>query len=190
MTGGLAANNPQDQRLATTQIRNLIRTIPDFPKPGIMFRDVSTLFNDGWGLDLTVRALAELFHGTAIDKVVGIEARGFAIGAPLAIQLKTGFVMARKRGKLPGPVEECHYDLEYGTDCIQIHRDAIGRGQRCLIVDDLLATGGTAGATATLVEKLGGVVAGIGFIVNLPELGGVEKLARYQVKWLVDFAGH
>ena len=171
-------------------IKSLIRTIPDFPKPGIMFRDVSTLIADAWGFDLTLRSLVQIYADRHIDKIVGIEARGFIIGAPLAIALKCGMVMARKKGKLPGPFEECIYDLEYGTDTIQIHKDAILPGQRCLIVDDLLATGGTANATAHLVEKLGGTVVGCGFIVNLPELGGDKRLSRYDVRTLVDFSGH
>lgn len=171
-------------------LKPLIRTIPDFPKPGIQFRDVSTLFNDPRGLDLTVAALTRHYAGMGIDKVVAIESRGFVIGAPLARALQCGMVMARKRGKLPGPVAEHHYDLEYGSDCIQIHVDAIERGQRCVIIDDLLATGGTAGATAHLVEKLGGQVVGCGFIINLPELGGTKRLDRYPLHWLVEFAGH
>ena len=170
-------------------IKSMIRTVPDFPKPGIQFRDVSTLFNDARGLALTIESLAHRYADEGIEKIIAVESRGFLVGAPLALAIKCGVVMARKRGKLPGPVEECTYDLEYGTDCIQMHRDALTPGQRCLIVDDLLATGGTANATAHLVEKLGGVVTGCAFIVNLPDLRGTERLARYPLHWLVEFEG-
>ena len=172
------------------RIKSLIRTIPDFPKPGILFRDVTTLLMDPWGLRCTVDALAEYFLTHKVDKVVGIESRGFIVGAPVALSLNCGLILARKKGKLPGATEEVEYDLEYGKDCIQMHKDAIQPGDRCLIIDDLLATGGTAEATARLVEKLGGKVAGIGFIINLPDLNGAKRLARYDLKWLVDFEGH
>ncbi len=171
-------------------IKGLIRTIPNFPKPGILFRDVSTLFKDAAGLKKTFDLLAELYAHERIEQVVAIESRGFILGGGLAPRLNAGLIMARKRGKLPGTVEEVTYHLEYGTDCIQIHSDAIKKGERCLIIDDLLATGGTANATAQLVERLGGLVVGCGFIVNLPELKGAERLLRYDPKWLVDFDGH
>lgn len=173
-----------------SEIRNLIRTIPDFPKPGIMFRDVSTLLKDAKGFDLTIKQLVERFKDTQVDKVVAIESRGFVIGGPIAQALGTGLIMARKPGKLPAEVEELEYQLEYGTDKIQIHKDAITKGDRCLVVDDLLATGGTASATCQLVEKLGGQVVGCGFIVNLPELNGTQRLAKYKTSWLVEFDGH
>ena len=175
---------------SSMQIKALIRAIPDFPKPGIMFRDVSTLMKDAKGLDLTIKGLVALFKDTKIDTVVAIESRGFVIGGPIAQALGVGMIMARKPGKLPAEVEELEYKLEYGTDRIQIHKDAISKGMRCLVVDDLLATGGTADATCRLVEKLGGIVVGCGFIVNLPELQGTERLARYKTSWLVEFAGH
>ncbi len=175
---------------SSMQIKELIRAIPDFPKPGIMFRDVSTLMKDAKGLDLTIKGLVALFIDTKIDTVVAIESRGFVIGGPIAQALGVGMVMARKPGKLPAEVEELEYKLEYGTDRIQIHKDAISKGTRCLVVDDLLATGGTAEATCKLVEKLGGIVVGCGFIVNLPELHGTERLARYKTSWLVEFEGH
>lgn len=172
------------------RLKDLIRTIPDFPKPGIQFRDVSTLLKDPWGLKTAIKELAQRYKDHQIDQVVGIESRGFIVGAPVAMELGVGLIMARKRGKLPGAVEEVTYNLEYGTDCVQIHKDAIVPGQRCLIVDDLLATGGTAEATAHLVERLGGRVVGCGFIINLPELNGHERLKRYQPEWLVEFSGH
>lgn len=173
-----------------SQIKDLIRAIPDFPKPGIMFRDVSTLMKDAKGFDLTIKGMVALFKGIKIDAVVAIESRGFVIGGPIAQALETGMIMARKPGKLPAEVEELEYKLEYGTDRIQIHKDAISNGMRCLVVDDLLATGGTADATCKLVEKLGGIVVGCGFIVNLPELKGTERLSRYKTSWLVEFEGH
>jgi len=172
------------------QIKSLIRTIPDFPKPGIQFRDVSTLLKDSWGLSRTIEHLTSGFAGKPVDKVVAIESRGFILGAPVAQALGCGLIMARKRGKLPGAVEEITYALEYGTDCIQIHKDAIAAGEKCLVIDDLLATGGTAAATCQLVEKLGGEVIGCGFVVNLPALAGAQKLARYPLHWLVEFDGH
>lgn len=172
------------------RIKELIRTIPDFPKPGIQFRDVSTLLKDPWGLRASIDALAKRYAGQKIDHVIGIESRGFIVGAPVAMALGAGLIMARKRGKLPGAVEEITYSLEYGTDCIQIHKDAINKGDRCLVVDDLLATGGTAQATSQLVERLGGVVVSCAFIINLPELKGAERLAKYKPEWLIDFEGH
>ena len=176
--------------LAAAQIKDLIRAIPDFPKPGIMFRDVSTLMKDAVGFDLTIKGLVAKFKDLKVDTVVAIESRGFVIGGPVAQALGVGLVMARKPGKLPAEVEELEYKLEYGTDRIQIHKDAIEPGARCIVIDDLLATGGTADATCKLVEKLGGVVVGCGFIVNLPELSGTERLSRYNTSWLVEFDGH
>jgi adenine phosphoribosyltransferase len=173
-----------------SEIKSLIRTVPDFPKPGIMFRDVSTLIKDAGGFDRTIKGMVNCFKDMNVDKVVAIESRGFILGAPVAQALGTGLVMARKPGKLPAEVEELEYQLEYGTDKIQIHKDAISRGDRCLVIDDLLATGGTANATCQLVEKLGGVVIACGFVVNLPELKGTERLARYHTSWLVEFDGH
>jgi adenine phosphoribosyltransferase len=172
------------------RIKDLVRTIPDFPKAGIMFRDVTSLFRDPWGLKTTVEELARPFEGTQVDRVVGIESRGFIVGAPVALALGCGLVLARKRGKLPGATAEVTYQLEYGTDTIQIHKDQIAPGERCLIVDDLLATGGTALATATLIEQLGGVVVGCAFIIDLPELKGRERLKKYGVHHLVAFEGH
>lgn len=154
-----------------------IRTIPDFPKPGIMFRDVTTLFADPRGFRMAVDRLVAPYAGQQIDKVVGLEARGFILGGAVAHQLSCGFVPVRKAGKLPGKVISEAYTLEYGEAVVEIHDDAIQAGERVLIVDDLLATGGTAAAGITLVEKLGGVITGCAFIIDLPDLGGNQVLA-------------
>ncbi len=159
-------------------IKSLIRTIPDYPKPGIMFRDITTLLADPRGLRTTVDELVDRYRGQAIDKVVGIEARGFILGAPIAHQLGVGFVPVRKQGKLPGPTITHHYDLEYGTDTVEIHVDAIGAGESVLLVDDLIATGGTAEASIHLVERSGGKVFECCFIVDLPDVGGRARLEK------------
>lgn len=172
------------------QIKTLIRTIPDFPKPGIMFRDISTLLADPWGFKRAIDQFVGHYRYSPVDKVVGIESRGFVIGGAIAHHLNCGFVMARKPGKLPAAVERQSYDLEYGTDTMEIHKDAIKSRERVLVVDDLIATGGTCDATCKIVEKLGGVVVGCGFIVCLPELKGHERINRYDVHWLVEFEGH
>lgn len=173
-----------------TRLKALVRTIPNFPKQGIMFRDITTLILDPWGHKKTIDLLTDQALGLKPQKIVAIEARGFVFGAALADRLGCGLVLARKKGKLPGDTVEIQYDLEYGTDCIQIHKGSIVPGERCLILDDLLATGGTAGAAATLVESVGGHVVGCHFVVNLPELGGAEKLVRFSPRWIMDFDGH
>lgn len=175
-------------------IKSLIRTIPDYPKPGIMFRDITTLIKDPLGFRMVIDALTQryLAAGAApFDTIAGIEARGFILGGALAYTLGKGFVPVRKKGKLPGEVVRQEYALEYGTDTIEMHKDAIKPGERVLLVDDLLATGGTAIGAATLVEKLGGSVAEIAFIVSLPEVGGEKKLAEsgYPMFTLVEFEG-
>lgn len=172
------------------QLKSLIRTIPDFPKPGIQFRDITTLLADPWGFKQSIDLFVARYRYTPIDKVVAIESRGFVIGGALAHHLNCGLVVARKKGKLPHLVERQEYALEYGTDCIEIHKDAIKPGERCLVVDDLLATGGTCLATCQLVERVGGKIVGCAFIIDLPELGGSRKLAeRYDVLTLVEFEG-
>lgn len=173
-------------------IKSRIRTIPDFPKPGIMFRDITTLLKDPEGLRLTVDGLANLVTDHHIDKVVGVDARGFIVGAPLAYKLGIGFVPARKRGKLPAESVSAEYALEYGKDHIEIHVDAIQPGEKILLVDDLIATGGTAFATASLISKLGGDLVSCAFVIDLPDLGGSERLrkAGYQVLSLCSFEGH
>lgn len=169
-----------------------IRTIPDFPKAGIMFRDVTTLFKSPQGLqeaiDMTVAAFAE--H--QIDYVAGLEARGFIIGGAVAARLGAGFVPLRKAGKLPGQTITQDYALEYGSATLEIHDDAIEAGSKVLIVDDLLATGGTAAAGISLIERLGGDIVALSFIIDLPELGGGDKLRAlgYQVHTLCAFDGH
>lgn len=172
------------------QLKSLIRTIPDFPKPGIQFRDITTLLADPWGFKQVIDLFVARYRYTPIDKVVAIESRGFVIGGALAHHLNCGLIVARKKGKLPHLVERQEYALEYGTDSIEIHKDAIKAGERCLVVDDLLATGGTCVATCQLVERLGGKIVGCAFIIDLPELGGSKKLtAKYDVLTLVEFEG-
>lgn len=174
------------------KIEDYIRTIPDFPEPGILFRDVTTLFQDPRGFRLAVDQLLAPFVGTQIDKVAGLEARGFILGGAVAHQLSKGFVPIRKAGKLPGATLSEDYTLEYGTATVEMHLDAIAPGERVLIVDDLLATGGTAEAGIKLVERSGGIVAGCAFVIDLPDLGGADRLAGLGVgiHTLCAFAGH
>ena len=176
---------------AHPQIQDYIRTIVDFPHEGILFRDVTTLFASARGFRMAVDQMIHPWAGETIHKVVGLEARGFILGGAIAHQLSTGFVPIRKKGKLPGPVISQDYRLEYGEAVVELHDDAIAPGERVLLVDDLLATGGTAEAGVKLVERLGGVIVGCGFIVELPELGGrklVEALG-HEVHALCAFSG-
>ncbi len=174
-------------------IKSKIRTIPDYPKKGIMFRDITTLIKDPVGFRLVVDSLTQRYSHSQFqfDTVVGIESRGFIIGAALAYALGKGFIPIRKKGKLPAEVEYQEYALEYGTDRIEIHKDALKRGERVLLIDDLLATGGTALAAAALIEKLGGVVVEMAFVVDLPEVGGRKKLLAkgYKIFTLTEFEG-
>ena len=172
-------------------LRALIRTIPDFPKPGIQFRDITTLLLDGAGLAKTVDRLAAL-HAGPFDLIAGIEARGFIFGAAVARALGTGLVLIRKDGKLPGATIAVDYALEYGEDRIVMHEDALVPGQRVLLVDDLIATGGTARAAARLIRKAGGIVPAAAFVVDLPDLLGADALRAegLEVAALVEFAGH
>jgi adenine phosphoribosyltransferase len=167
-------------------LKKMIRTVPDFPKPGIQFYDITTLLKEPWGLRTTIDRLTELMH-RPIDTVIGIEARGFIFGPALAYRLGAGFVPVRKPRKLPAQTESISYDLEYGTDTIEIHRDAIGRGARIIIADDLLATGGTARAVVDLVERLGGVVVDLAFVVELTFLNGRKRLDGYQISSLIKY---
>ena len=174
------------------RIEDYIRTIPDFPEPGIMFRDVTTLFQDPRGFRLAVDQLLAPFVGLEIDKVAGLEARGFILGGAVAHQLSKGFIPVRKAGKLPAETIAQDYTLEYGTATVEIHADAIEPGERVLIVDDLLATGGTAEAGIKLIERLGGIVMGCAFVVDLPDLGGAKRLAAMGIDahTLCAFGGH
>jgi adenine phosphoribosyltransferase len=171
------------------ELKSLIRTIPDFPKPGIQFRDITTLIQDPWGFKRAIDEFVAHYRYSPIDKVVAIESRGFIAGGALAHHLNCGMVLTRKKGKLPWKVEREEYQLEYGTDCIEIHKDSIRPGDRCLIVDDLLATGGTCAATTRLVERLGGKVVGCAFIIELAGLAGRKKIAAYDVHSLVIYEG-
>ena len=162
--------------IATKTVKDYIRTIVDFPHEGIMFRDVTTLFADPRGFRMAIDQLLHPYAGQRIDKVVGLEARGFIIGGAIAHQLGTGFVPIRKKGKLPGTTISQDYKLEYGEAIVEIHDDAIQPGERILVVDDLLATGGTAEAGIRLIERLGGEIVGCAFIIDLPELGGRKRL--------------
>jgi adenine phosphoribosyltransferase len=168
-------------------LKSLIREVPDYPKPGINFYDITTLLKHPEGLRNTVDALASEFEGEKVDSVIGVEARGFIFAPALAYHLGAGFVPVRKPRKLPAACAEISYDLEYGQDTLQIHRDAIGDGHRVIIADDLLATGGTARAVVDLVEQLGGVVVGLVFVVELEFLPGREKLAGYDVRSLIKY---
>ena len=168
-------------------LKKMIRTVPDFPKPGIMFYDITTLLKDPYGLRTTIDRLVECIDDPDIDTVIGIEARGFIFAPALAYRLKAGFVPVRKPRKLPAATESISYDLEYGTDTLEIHADAIGKGHRVLIADDLLATGGTALAVVKLVERLGGTVAGLAFVVELTFLNGRERFNDYKVASLLKY---
>ena len=174
-------------------IKSKIRTVPNYPKKGIMFRDITTLLKDPVGFRLVIDSLAQRYirKEYEFDTIVGIESRGFILGAAMSYALGKGFIPIRKKGKLPAEVESQEYVLEYGTDRIEIHRDALKKGERVLLVDDLLATGGTALAAAALIEKLGAVVVEMAFIVDLPDVGGKKKLLEkgYTVFALTEFEG-
>ena len=168
-------------------LKNLIREVPDFPKEGINFYDITTLLKDARGLKQTIDALADQFRGEKIDTVIGVESRGFIFAAPLAYHLGAGFVPVRKPKKLPAEKVSVSYELEYGQDTLEIHKDAVGAGHRVLIVDDLLATGGTAKAVTELVEQLGGEIVGLLFLVELNFLGGRAKFDGYDVRSLISY---
>jgi len=168
-------------------LKSLIREVPDFPKPGINFYDITTLLKDSNGLKEVVDGLSAHYHGKDIKIVAGIEARGFIFAPAVAYALGAGFVPIRKPKKLPAETERLEYALEYGSDAVEIHRDAVEPGQRVLIVDDVLATGGTAAASAKLIEKIGGQVAGLGFVIELDFLNGRAKLAGRDVYSLIQY---
>jgi len=173
-------------------LKSAIRTIPDHPKPGIQFRDVTTLIGDARAFRVAVDRMVQPWAGAKIDKVAGTEARGFILGGAVAHQLSVGFVPVRKRGKLPWRTLREDYELEYGQDTIEIHVDAIAEGDRVLLVDDLIATGGTAEASIKLLQRAGATVVGATFIIDLPELGGAERIEAMgvPVSSLVSFEGH
>ena len=168
-------------------LKKLIREVPDWPKPGILFYDITTLLKDPGGFRSTIDGLKDHYRETQVDVVLGIEARGFIFAPALAYALGAGFVPVRKPKKLPAECASITYALEYGTDTLEMHKDAIGQGQRVLIVDDLLATGGTAAAAARMVQNAGGVVAGMGFVVELTFLKGRERLAGHDVFSLLQY---
>ncbi len=171
----------------TAELLAKIRTVPDFPKKGIMFRDITTLLKDGPAFARAVDLLEEQYRQSRVEKVAAVESRGFILGAPLALRLGAGFVPIRKPGKLPAPVAREDYALEYGTDAIEVHRDALRPGERVLLHDDLLATGGTMAAACRLVSALGGTVVGISFLIELSFLKGRAKLAPYEVFSLLQY---
>src|SRR6516165_4610612 len=168
-------------------LKTLIREVPDFPRPGILFYDITTLLKDAVGLRRAGDALADHYVGRKIDHVVGIEARGFIFAPSVAYRLNAGFVPVRKPMKLPAQVARAAYRLEYGQDALEIHRDAVNKGDEVLIIDDLLATGGTAAAVAGLVESLGGRVAGVGFLIELGFLKGRDKLYQYNLHSVLEY---
>jgi len=172
---------------ASVSPADYIRSIPDFPKPGILFRDITPLLSDGRAFRETIRRLADEFRDQKIDVIGAAEARGFIFAAPLALELNVGFVPFRKPGKLPFDTHAFHYELEYGTDSLEVHKDGFAPGQRVLLLDDLLATGGTMAACCRLVEDCGAVVAGCGFVIELTSLGGKNCLSRYPVFSLFSF---
>ena len=168
-------------------LKKMIRTVPDFPKPGIQFYDITTLLKEPYGLRTTIDRLTELIDDPNIDTVIGVEARGFIFAPALAYRLGAGFVPVRKPRKLPAEIESISYELEYGKDTLEIHKDAIGNGNRVVIADDLLATGGTARAVVDLVERLGGTVAGLAFVIELSFLNGRERFAGHKVASLLQY---
>lgn len=172
-------------------IKSLIRTVPDHPKPGIEFRDITTLLQEPRGLRAAVEQLADPFRDRRVDKVAGIEARGFVLGGAVAMELGAGFVLVRKPGKLPCKTIGRDYALEYGTDRVEIHTDAISEGERVLVVDDLMATGGTAEATIHVIEQSGGEIVGCAVVIDLPDLGGSRRIeaAGHTFVSLCQFAG-
>ena len=187
--GGRGSRAPRRNRepVAVQDVESLIRAIPDFPIPGILFRDITKLLKDAAGFKSMIDLFADRYKGSKIDCVVGIEARGYMIGAPLAYLLGAGFVPVRKPGKLPGSKHTEEYALEYGTNSLEIHDDAVGHGQRVLIVDDLLATGGTIAATQRLLAKLGADVVGVAVLIELVALGGRKSLGSADVTSFITY---
>ena len=172
-------------------IKSRIRTVPHYPKPGVMFRDITTLLKDPVGLRITIQEFINRYSGMKIDKVAAIESRGFILGSALAFQLGVGFVPVRKQGKLPAETVGHDYELEYGTDRVELHVDAISKGEKILLVDDLIATGGTAEASCKLITSMGGEIVECAFVIDLPDLGGRKRLEGqgYKVFALCEFEG-
>jgi adenine phosphoribosyltransferase len=168
-------------------LKDLIREIPDWPRPGVSFKDITPLLDDPAGFQFVVAELAGRFEGRGVDRVLGVEARGFVFAAPIAYRYEVGFVPVRKAGKLPWEIEQEEYVLEYGTDLIEVHRDAIEPGDRVLVIDDVLATGGTASAVVRLAERMGAEVVGLGFMLELAFLEGRGKLADHDVVSLLTY---
>lgn len=189
---GFLALYTQQTAHIMTDIKKLIRTIPNYPKEGIMFRDITTLLQDHNGFQAVINQLTARYQNANIDMVAGIEARGFILGAALAFSLKKGFVPIRKKGKLPGKTISQSYDLEYGSDTIEIHEDAIAQGANVLLIDDLIATGGTAIGAITLITKIGGKIHETAFVVDLPDLGGAKRIQDlgHKVFSVCEFSGH
>lgn len=169
------------------ELKALIRDVPDFPIPGILFKDITTLLKEPDGLAQVVHLLVDQYRDQEVDLVAGIESRGFMFGTPLALELKAGFIPVRKPGKLPAETIAREYSLEYGTNRLELHRDAVKPGQRVVLIDDLLATGGTAKASAELIEELGGVIVGIAFVVELAFLEGRKALEGYEIFSLLTY---
>ena len=170
-------------------IRSKIRDIPDFPKPGILFRDITPVWKDRYSFDACLKVFSEHYSSKSLDLIVGIESRGFVVGSAFAARSSLGFVPIRKKGKLPYEVESHEYQLEYGSDCVEIHKDAVHKGQKVIIMDDLLATGGTMLASIELLKKIGAHVTGCAVVIDLPALGGRKKIedAGYEVFSIVDY---
>ena len=179
---------PADQQSSdSTWLRALVRDIADYPQPGVVFRDITPLLGDSVGFHRAIIELVDRFDAVPVDRVLGMEARGFILAAPVAFSIGAGFVPVRKSGKLPWAVVREEYSLEYGTDKLEMHRDAIHPGERILVIDDVLATGGTASATCRLVEELGGVVVGLGFLIEIGGLNGRSKLGSHRVESLAVY---
>ncbi len=178
---------PADRQAAIEQITGLIRDIPDFPKPGIVFKDITPLLGDAQGFATTIDLLADTISGPVPEYIVGTESRGFIFGAALAYHIGAGFIPVRKPGKLPAQVHSCEYELEYGTDALEVHRDALHQGARTLIVDDLLATGGTAHATGDLLRRLGAEMLGYSFVIELTFLNARERMKDAPVHALIEY---
>ncbi len=173
--------------MSSKSLADHIRAIPDYPKPGVTFRDITPLLGNGPALAAAVDQMAERFASERVDRVIGIEARGFILGAPVAVSLGAGFVPVRKAGKLPWAVVREEYQLEYGTDKLEIHRDAIHPDERVVVIDDVLATGGTAAATCRLVETLGATIVGLGMLIELKALNGRSVLGQRRIESLLEF---